>query len=100
MSSPRKEPRINLRFDSNEEMDTIELRANQDGLNLQNWIRQLIRIEMASPRLSSGSCEESFKSQLKSQAMLETLVDKHAIDKAETISTRKIEHYNDFKELW
>ena len=47
MRHVRKSPRINVRFDNLEEMDSIELRANQEGLTLQNWIRRLARRELA-----------------------------------------------------
>ena len=46
MRRPRSSPRINLRFATIEEMDRIELIANQDGLDLQNWLRWLVRREM------------------------------------------------------
>ena len=46
MRHVRKSPRINVRFDDLEEMDSIELRANQEGLTLQNWIRRLARREL------------------------------------------------------
>lgn len=50
MRSPRSTPRINLRFADMEEMDIIELVANNDGLDLQNWIRRLIRMEIKKRR--------------------------------------------------
>lgn len=100
MSSVRTKPRINLRFKDLEEMDIIELRANQEGLNLQSWIRQLIRLEIAHPRLPHGTLEVALKSQLKTLAILETLVEKPVINKAEVISSRKVEHYNNHNEIW
>lgn len=50
MRPPRSSPRINLRFQSLEEMDAVELVANSDGLNLQNWLRWLVRREINSRR--------------------------------------------------
>ena len=75
MRKPRSSSRINLRFWDLEEMDQIELRANQDGLDLQNWIRCLIRDEMKYRRLKQAMLELSVKSNLKSMFILETLVD-------------------------
>lgn len=46
MRPPRSSARINLRFRDLHEMDEIELRANQEGLDLQNWLRQLVRQEI------------------------------------------------------
>ena len=46
MRPPRSSPRINLRFRDIGEMDAVELIANSDGLDLQNWLRWLIRREL------------------------------------------------------
>lgn len=38
MTRPRLEPRINIRFSSLQKMDEVELFANQNGYNLQDWM--------------------------------------------------------------
>ena len=46
MRPPRSSQRINLRFPSFAEMDEAELIANSVGLDLQNWLRWLVRREL------------------------------------------------------
>ena len=50
MRPPRKSPRINFRLPSLAKMDEVELVANSDGLDLQNWLRWLVRREINSRR--------------------------------------------------
>ena len=61
MRPPRSSPRINLRFQSLEEMDAVELIANNDGLDLQNWLRWRVRLELNRRRKKEkdGSDEQN-----------------------------------------
>ena len=76
MRPPRSAPRINLRFSDLEEMDQIELLANQDGLDLQNWIRRLIRNEARNRRIKQLILVLVLKSIFKIMFMVESLVGK------------------------
>ena len=91
MRSPRSAPRLNVRFPSQEEMDEVELRANDDGLDLQNWIRRLIREEMKDGRLNQEVSELRLIHILKSSYILEHLVDENQIIRAEERAILKLD---------
>ena len=80
--SPRKDPRINVRFPTMREMDLVELTANRDGLDLQNWIRQLVRDEIDERPLRRLMMRVAFESLLIIRAALESLIGPAETEKA------------------
>lgn len=92
MRRPRSSARINLRFASIEEMDVIELRANKDGLDLQSWIRQLVRQEIRNKRLRERLMIETYKSQMRIETMLQSVIDEAIIRQAEYRAESRFEN--------
>jgi len=91
MRPPRSSARINLRFNDLEEMDAIELRANKDGLDLQNWLRWLVRQEMEDRQFRRLLIVDGVKSLLTTQYILEQLVDEQKVRAAKDRSEKLIE---------
>lgn len=83
MRSPRSSARINLRFRDLHEMDKIELRANEQGLDLQNWLRQLVRQEMKDQQFRRHLAKTAIKILIKIYYLLEALVDSKIVATAE-----------------
>ena len=91
MSPRRANPRINLRFPSIAEIDEIERQANLDGLDLQNWLRQLVRDEMNFRQFKRMLILECVKTLLIIRYILEQLVDDRKVKAAQAKAERKIE---------
>lgn len=91
MGQPRKHPRLNVRFLNLEVMDEIELFANTDGLDLQNWIRKLIFDEMNGRPLERLILRSQFESILIIRGLLEHLVDDDVIQATKIRAQHHIE---------
>jgi|GEM_PF-6848821 len=91
MKPRRTKPRLNLRFPSLAELDTIERQANLDGLDLQNWLRQLVRQEMTDRQFRRLLIQDGVKSVLIIQDILEQLVDASKVEAAHEKADRRME---------
>lgn len=98
MRPPRSSARINLRFRDLHEMDEIELRANQEGLDLQNWLRQLVRQEIKDQQYRRQLAKMAIKLLIKIYYLLEALVDPKVVEAAEEKSKLEMQRIQDQSE--
>lgn len=91
MRPPRSNPRLNLRFRDHHEMDEIDLRANQEGLDLQNWVRQLVRHEIKDKPFRRHLAKKAVQLLIKIYFILETLVDPKVVAAAEEKSNQEMQ---------
>ena len=91
MRPPRSSSRINLRFKTLAIMDEVELAANMDGLNLQNWLRRLVHQELQTRKLKPVLLHKNVESLLTIQAILEQLVDESAVRSARYKARSRLE---------
>lgn len=94
MRPPRSSARINLRFHNLEEMDAIELQANKDGLDLQNWLRWLVRQEMEDRQFKRLLLVDGVKSLLTTQYLLEQLVDEQKVRNSKERAEKLVQNLN------
>jgi len=99
MRTPRSTPRINLRFHTLEFMDVVELTANREGLDLQNWLRRLVHREITNrkfkPYLLRDGVERLITIQLLLEQLLEPSVIAAARHKAKSRITELAKHTED-----
>ena len=102
MTLPRKEPRINVRFVSLQQMDHIELYANKRGYTLQNWIRMLIERELASDLRKKIQVRNGYKSLYTVLSILEEMADPKIVNFAKHKADTFAENFDMHQEydLW
>lgn len=83
MKRPRKEPRLNIRFSNLQQMDQIELFANQRGFNVQDWVRMLVMRELTEDLSKKLLVRDGLKSLYTLQAILEQVTDKQVVQFAQ-----------------
>ena len=94
MKTPRKNPRINVRFKSLQETDELEQYANQRGFTLQNWMRMLAYREITNDLSKKLQVRELFEILHILQAILEHGTDEDVVLFAKQKARRLIENFN------
>ena len=99
MTRPRLEPRINIRFSSLQKMDEVELFANQNGYNLQDWMRLLVEREMTLGLSKKLIVKDMCRKIDKLEFMFEQLADDAVVRSANERADKLAENFDIHLEL-
>ena len=91
----RKEPRLNIRFIDFDVIDRLERRANQRGMKLYDYVRQILIDISLAPELSNIVRMETARGDLETRKLMQMIAGEDATNKAKAYVQdylAKVEH--------